>query len=133
MPRQRRRYLEPAEHVRDLRRRLGLTQLEFAARLGVHVRTIIRGEQRGLELPLGEWGPRGDVWKRWVELQSAPAVFDGDRHELGRSSKCHVPRPKARTAGRDTYHAIARPRPKGRLRLSRDLLRAHKKKRGRAR
>jgi hypothetical protein len=121
---QRHRYLEPAEHVRELRRRLSLSQGEFAERLGVTRRTVIRGEQRGLELPLGSWGPRGDVWTRWCELQRLPAV-DGDRAELGRSAKCHSPEKKEPV----TLNARSRarrsaPRPKKkRLRLSRDRLR----------
>src|SRR5712671_6310735 len=75
MPSQRRRYLEPAERVRDLRRQLSLTQAEFAERLGVTRRTVIRGEQRGLEIPWRS-GPRGSVWDAWVCLQAAAA--DGD-------------------------------------------------------
>lgn len=108
--------------MRELRRRLSLTQDEFAAALGVTRRTVIRGEQRGLELPLGSWGPRGDVWTCWTELQSLPAVA-GDRGELGRSAKCHVPRDVTlKTRSRAPAIASRKDKPR-RLRLSRDRLR----------
>jgi len=44
--------IEPVPAVRDLRRRAQLTQLEFAARLGVPVETIRNWEQ-GKRLPRG--------------------------------------------------------------------------------
>jgi putative transcriptional regulator len=44
--------IEPAPAVRDLRRRACLTQLEFAARLGVPVETIRNWEQ-GKRMPRG--------------------------------------------------------------------------------
>jgi hypothetical protein len=44
--------------VRELRRALNLTQREFAQLLGVSRRTIIRGEQRGLEVP---WYSSGSI------------------------------------------------------------------------
>ena len=43
---------EPLPTVRDLRRRVGLTQLEFASRLGVPVETIRNWEQ-GKRIPRG--------------------------------------------------------------------------------
>jgi putative transcriptional regulator len=44
--------IEPVPAVRDLRRRARLTQLEFAARLGVPVETIRNWEQ-GKRMPRG--------------------------------------------------------------------------------
>ena len=64
------RYCEiDAERVRSLRVTLCLSQDELAARLGVTRRTIIRGEQRGLELPWRPDSPRAHVYKAWRELQ----------------------------------------------------------------
>jgi DNA-binding XRE family transcriptional regulator len=47
-----------AETVRELRRTLKLTQGQLAQLLGVSRRTIIRGEQRGLEVP---WYSSGSI------------------------------------------------------------------------
>lgn len=69
MPSRRHRNLVPAETVRELRRRLSLTQSEFAERLGVARRTVIRGEQRGLEIPTRIFlNKRGDVAREWYDM-----------------------------------------------------------------
>ncbi|HUN99103.1 MAG TPA: helix-turn-helix domain-containing protein [Bradyrhizobium sp.] len=47
-----RQSVTPAARVRDLRRRANLTQIEFAARLGVPVETIRNWEQ-GKRMPRG--------------------------------------------------------------------------------
>lgn len=47
----------PARELVELRRRLSLTQLELAERVGLSRRTVIRGEQRGIELPVSIWQP----------------------------------------------------------------------------
>lgn len=148
-PRQRHRYLQPAEDVRALRFSLQLTQAQFAARLGVSKRTVIRGEQRGLELPWTEYGPRGNVWIAWKAMQLEAA----DRAAAGRSVKSHpapdleasdtlsriaakVSPPAARGDAHlqvDAFAAAKRPprrkkpkprAPKKRLRLSRELIKA---------
>lgn len=122
----RRRYLEPAENVRALREGLHLTQSEFAERLRVTRRTVIRGEQRGLELPLGSWGPRGHVWEAWAELQrqlAKPAIASSSADRLN-----VTPVVKSR---RVTFKARS-PAPaiggKRRLRRAADILRDRKRR-----
>ena len=51
--------------VRDLRRRAQLTQLEFAARLGVPVETIRNWEQ-------GKRAPRGPAWALLAVIAHSP-------------------------------------------------------------
>ena len=61
--------VEPPPAVRDLRRRARLTQLEFAARLGVPVETIRNWEQ-------GKRMPRGPARALLAVIAHAPeAVF----------------------------------------------------------
>lgn len=63
-----------AADVRALRRALRLTQKQFAAELGVARRTVIRGEQRGLEIP---WYSSSDfrhvLHAAWDSLQKRAA------------------------------------------------------------
>lgn len=74
-----------ADQVRDLRRALSLTQKEFAARLQVSRRTIIRGEQRGIEIP---WYSTSDLrvglYKLWGDLEvlAADRARAGDRQSV---------------------------------------------------
>lgn len=70
----RRRFLIDAAEVRNLRARLELSQREFAEELGVSHRTIVRAEQRGLEVPLDHRSPRAHVRHAWVRLASASLV-----------------------------------------------------------
>lgn len=65
-----RRYLVPAADVIEVRSALRLKQSELAKRLGVTRRTVIRGEQRGLEIPyrLGD-SPRKAVGEAWHALE----------------------------------------------------------------
>lgn len=81
----RRRYLAEPEHVRALRDALHLSQDQFAAALGVTRRTVIRAEQRGLELPWLPDSPRRAVWEAWVRLQAEAA----DRLRARSRAKCH--------------------------------------------
>jgi hypothetical protein len=120
------RYLEPAETVIALRQALSLSQGDFARRLGVSRRTVIRGELRGLELPLGPWGSRGHIFTAWSELQAEAA----DRAELARSTKCHTPAEIAAVTlkPRSRAPAIAPSSNPRRLRLSADRLRDWKKR-----
>lgn len=69
-----RRYLVPAADVTAVRTALHLTQRELATRLGVTRRTVIRGEQRGLEIP-SSYGdsPRKAVGEAWRELKAQAA------------------------------------------------------------
>jgi transcriptional regulator with XRE-family HTH domain len=69
-----RRYLIPAADVIEIRSALRLTQSALAERLGVTRRTVIRGEQRGLEIP-STYGdsPRKAVAEAWRELKADAA------------------------------------------------------------
>lgn len=65
-----------SEDVWRVRKQLGITQTAMAKRLGVSRRTIIRGEQRGLEIPHGN--ERGGLRDRWNQLvRAADAVGEG--------------------------------------------------------
>ena len=74
-----------ADEVRALRRTLGLTQTELARRLEVSRRTIIRGEQRGIEIP---WYSTSDyrhvLYSKWRELQqlAADLLHSRDRESV---------------------------------------------------
>lgn len=79
-----------ADEVRELRRALGLTQQQFADRLGVTRRTIIRGEQRGLEVP---WYSTGSIDRYELSRLWDLAVKEAaDRAQARAPSKCHAPR-----------------------------------------
>ena len=76
-----------APAVRDLRRRARLTQLEFAARLGVPVETIRNWEQ-------GKRMPRGPARALLAVIAHAPeTVFAGSGH--GSSFAQSEPKPAA--------------------------------------
>ncbi len=64
----RRRNLVAAEEVRRVRKANGMTQAEFALVLGVTVRTVVRGEQRGLEVPMRDDTKRPEVYLKWCRL-----------------------------------------------------------------
>lgn len=98
--------------MRELRRRLRLTQAAFAERLGVSVRTVIRGEQRGLEIPWRS-DSRDGVREAWAALQREAIAVAAD--------------PLLNV----TPRAIARKvsRPKRRLSLSRERLKKWKAQR----
>ena len=85
-------WLQPASVVRTLRKRLCLSQQRFAERLGVSRRTVIRGEQRGLE-------PLGEVRKRYIgliaEADAFPAVGVTSRKKSRRVS---LPKKRLRRA-----------------------------------
>lgn len=83
--------VDASELIR-VRRRLQLTQAEFAARLGVSRRTVIRGELRGIELPWGPWNERWPLRERWNELQELATKADvieswAERRRLARSRR----------------------------------------------
>lgn len=88
-PYKRRRDLIDAERVRLVRETLGLSQGQFASALGVARRTVIRGEQRGLDIP---WyrpdSTRGRVLEAWKRLEQQAAD-----------------RPRARVKGHRRPHA----------------------------
>jgi transcriptional regulator with XRE-family HTH domain len=64
----------PAGEVTALRAALRLKQSELARRLGVTRRTVIRGEQRGLEIPSTyDDSPRKAVGEAWRELKAEAA------------------------------------------------------------
>lgn len=89
-----------ADEVRELRRALSLTQQQFADRLGVARRTIIRGEQRGLEVP---WYSTGSIDRYELSRLWDLAVKEAaDRAQVRRAPKCHTPRevtlPRSRPA-----------------------------------
>jgi DNA-binding transcriptional regulator YiaG len=65
----RRRELVPAEEVRRVRAALKMTQTEFATALCITPRTVIRGEARGLEVPMRQDTRRPDVYVNWCRLQ----------------------------------------------------------------
>lgn len=99
MPRH--RALVPATELVELRSRLSLTQQQLADRLGVSRRTIIRGEQRGID--------RGAVGKAFARLKA-----EGDSLPAGK-----VSRPK-----------VSRQPPRKRLRRSSERLQAWREKGG---
>jgi DNA-binding XRE family transcriptional regulator len=65
----RRRDLIPAVDVRRVRAALGMTQVDFATAIGVSPRTVVRAEQRGLEVPMRPDTKRPEVWVNWCRLQ----------------------------------------------------------------
>lgn len=83
MPKKRKPW--PAVTVRTLRKRLCLSQQQFAERLGVSRRTVIRGEQRGLE-------PLGEVRLRLVALSAAVS------HPVRKSRRVSHPKKRLRRA-----------------------------------
>ncbi len=64
----RRRDLIPAAEVRRVRAAHHMTQAEFAVALDVSPRTIVRGEQRGLEVPMHQDTRRPTVYVNWCRL-----------------------------------------------------------------
>ncbi len=139
----RRRDLVPAERVREARALLKLTQAEFAARIGVTPRTVIRAEQRGL----GRQGAVRDTWKAvWSAALDTFAVSPGESSRSdtlvsSSSRKCHVARRRknpafiraAQTDGERRIAPAGRAAgaiPKKRLRLARDRLREWRARRG---
>jgi transcriptional regulator with XRE-family HTH domain len=68
------------DDVRGLRSALCLSQEELAKRLGVTRRTVIRAEQRGIEIPWRPDSPRAAVYAAWAQLQEeaarSPLRFD---------------------------------------------------------
>jgi len=69
----RRRDLIPADEVRRVRAAHGMSQTDFAVALGVTARTIVRGEQRGLYVPMRPDTRRPEVWVNWCRLQRSRA------------------------------------------------------------
>lgn len=66
----RQRQLVEAADVSTLREVLGMTQAQLASELGVSVRTIIRGELRGMEISWRSDSARSHVRDAWVRLRS---------------------------------------------------------------
>lgn len=64
----RRRDLIPAAEVRRVRLKNHMTQAAFAVALGVTARTVVRGEKRGLEIPMRPDTLRPEVWVNWCRL-----------------------------------------------------------------
>lgn len=64
----RRRDLMPAADVRRVRAANHMTQAEFAVALCVTPRTIVRGEQRGLYIPMRGDTTRPEVYVNWCRL-----------------------------------------------------------------
>jgi ribosome-binding protein aMBF1 (putative translation factor) len=97
-----------AETVRELRQTLGLTQREFAQLLGVSRRTIVRGEQRGLEVPWYSSGSidRYELSRLWnlAEQQASDLRQSGDRQNVtsGRRHSLRAPGGRFTPAGSDT-------------------------------
>jgi DNA-binding XRE family transcriptional regulator len=67
---ERKRPLVDPTEVRRVRVALGMTQGQFAAALGIHVRTVVRGEARGLEVPWRGDTLRPGVWLAWYRLKA---------------------------------------------------------------
>lgn len=65
----RRRELIAAAEVLRVRMLLNMTQAQLADALGVHRRTVIRGEARGIEIPWRVDTTRADVRDVWHQLQ----------------------------------------------------------------
>jgi DNA-binding XRE family transcriptional regulator len=65
----RQRSLIAASEVRRVRAALAMTQAQLAAALGINPRTVVRGEARGLEVPLGNKTRRPNVRAAWLRLQ----------------------------------------------------------------
>lgn len=115
-----RRSLIPPERVREVRASLKLSQREFAERLGVSRRTVIRGEQRGLEVPWATWKSRGDVRIAWDELEE-----DADCASPP-AARAQVSRRVDPRKG-DTSAIAKSPARKKRLRLSHELIKARRR------
>lgn len=60
--------------VLRVRMLLNMTQEQLAAELGVHRRTVIRGESRGLEIPWRNDSRRKIVREVWQQLQARAAA-----------------------------------------------------------
>lgn len=83
--------VDASELIR-VRRRLQLTQAEFAERLGVSRRTVIRGESRGIEVPWFSSSDRDSLRDRWNKLQELATKADvveswAERRRLARSRR----------------------------------------------
>jgi hypothetical protein len=100
---------QTAEEVRELRRALFLTQRQFAQALGVSRRTVIRGEQRGLEVPWFSASNTGrhDLHERWCALQAQAADRAARRRADGVIVSPVSGRSLARPRAGATYPAIA--------------------------
>jgi len=70
----RRRELISGAEVLRIRMLLNMTQEQLAAELGVHRRTVIRGEARGIEIPWRVDTRRADVRDVWHQLQDKAAA-----------------------------------------------------------
>jgi DNA-binding transcriptional regulator YiaG len=66
----RHRQLVEAADVSTLRAKLGMTQAQLAAELGVAIRTVMRGEARGMEIPWHSGSSRSDVAEAWSRLSA---------------------------------------------------------------
>jgi DNA-binding XRE family transcriptional regulator len=64
----RRRDLVPAAEVRRVRAAHHMTQAEFAVALCVTPRTVVRGEARGLDIPMRGDTRRPEVYVNWCRL-----------------------------------------------------------------
>lgn len=64
----RRRELIEAAEVRRVRLGNGMTQADFAIALCVTPRTIVRGEKRGLYIPMRGDTKRPEVYVNWCRL-----------------------------------------------------------------
>jgi DNA-binding XRE family transcriptional regulator len=69
----RRRDLIPAAEVRRVRAAHHMTQVEFATALCLTPRTIVRGEARGLYIPMRGDTRRPEVYINWCRLQRSRA------------------------------------------------------------
>jgi DNA-binding XRE family transcriptional regulator len=78
----RRRELIPAAEVRRVRAAHGMTQERFAVALCLTPRTIVRGEQRGLYIPMRGDTRRPEVYVNWCRL--AREAAPGGRRGPGR-------------------------------------------------
>lgn len=101
-----RRWLRAAVVVKRVRAELGLTQEQFAARLGVTRRTIIRGEQRGLAIPYWSNNETRKAWDAAVAAAKAKA-------------EPPAPAAKAKTSRRKKSRDTARPRSSSTSKVSR--------------
>jgi DNA-binding XRE family transcriptional regulator len=86
----RRRHLIEAAEVTRVRTALNLSKAQFASALGVARRTVIRGEERGLELPWRPDSTRAAVWDAWGRLAAEAA----DRQRARSPAKCHTRPPQ---------------------------------------
>jgi DNA-binding XRE family transcriptional regulator len=99
----------PADEVRRVRSLLMLSQAELAARLGVSRRTIIRGEERGMETPWWSRNPeRSELRKRWNEVKAeaetkSPMAAATGKVRIGDTARISN---VSRAAGGDTSRRI---------------------------